>query len=181
MLRLRTGQRPMQRCVPGLPDVQSDHSAVQVFSKPKLLSQRNRCSIGCICDLCWARTARGRVPWKAPGLWQNSTAVTRSVLVLQQSSELQTGSVAQEAAKACCLGSLSSGRGCTVSTPLFATTCTTTCSGLELPVHILCRKSGQSLALSLPLDFDCRLLTASAVSSILSGGSKTHRDSEFLN
>jgi len=32
-----------------------------------------------------------------------------------------------------------------------------------------------------PLDFDCRLLTASAFPSILSGGSKIHGDSELSN
>ena len=42
---------------------------------------------------------------------KNSTAVKRGIQILQQSSELQAGSVAQEAAKACCLDSLSSDRG----------------------------------------------------------------------
>ena len=74
----------------GLTAAQSDHSANQVLSKPKLLSQRNRGeSIGYTCELCCARTAWGRIPWKAPGLWQNSTAVKRSIQILQQSSELQ--------------------------------------------------------------------------------------------
>jgi len=35
----------------------------------------------------------------------------RSIQILQQRSELQAGSIAQEAAKACCLDSLSSDRG----------------------------------------------------------------------
>jgi len=35
--------------------------------------------------------------------------------------------------------------------------------------------------LPLDFDFDCRLLTASAFPSILSGGSKIHGDSELSN
>jgi len=40
---------------------------------------------------------------------------------------------------------------------------------IDLPVHRLCKKICQSLALPLPLDFDfdCRLLTASAFSYLL--------------
>ncbi|DBA91289.1 TPA: hypothetical protein ACH3X2_004054 [Trebouxia sp. C0005] len=80
MLRLRTGQRPVQRCVWGLTAAQIDHSADGVLSKPNLLSLRNRGeSTDYTCELCWARTAKGRIPWKAPGLWQNSTAVKRSI------------------------------------------------------------------------------------------------------
>ncbi|DBA73388.1 TPA: hypothetical protein ACH3X1_011431 [Trebouxia sp. C0004] len=62
----------------------------------------------------------GKDTLEGPRLWQNSTAVKRSIQLLQQSSELQTGSVAQEAAKTCCLDSLSSDRGlCTKKRPEF--------------------------------------------------------------
>ena len=152
----------------GLTAPQSDHSANQVLSKPKLLSQRNRGeSIGYTCELCCARTVQGRIPWKAQRLWQNSTAVKRGIRVLQQSSELQAGSVAQEAAKACCLSSLTlcQRRGCPGSTPLFSEQQLVVAhSTLKLPVHRLCRNKCQSRALPVPLHFHCRLQTADCVS-----------------
>ena len=60
---------------------------------------------------------------EAKGLWQNSTAVKLSIQMLQQSSKLQSGSVA---AKACCLDSLFSERVRLYSQYIFvlrATTC----------------------------------------------------------
>ena len=55
-------------------------------------------------------------------------AVKRSIQILQKSSELQAGSVAQEAAKACCLDSLSSDRGYRQNTFVFRATI---CSGSQ--------------------------------------------------
>jgi len=54
--------------------------------------------------------------------WQNKTAGTCSVLLLQQSNSQAARAVAQEDTKACCLHKLSSdkGRACSVSKPLFS-------------------------------------------------------------
>ena len=113
----------------------------------------------------------GKDSLEGPGLWQ-STVVKRSIQILQQSSELQTGSIAQEAAKACCLDSLSSDRkrkkdrerGCTVSIALFSVQQIAVAHTiLKRPVHKLCKIKWPGSGP--PLDY-----------SVLSGGSKVHRN-----
>ena len=80
--------------------------------------------------------------------------------ILQQSSELKRCTKKQQRPTAWTTSRLIEGEAVQSAHLFFQQQLAVAHTTLKLPVHRLCKTIGQSLALLLPLGFDCRLLTA---------------------
>ena len=117
--------------------------------------------------LCHAKIRSEAIPWKAQGLWQNSTATKCSIQFLQQSSESHTRGFAQEVTKGLLIAQAVPRlrkRLCNQQSFVFsATSCSgTPCTVPTSPQPVQKKLPASALPLPFDLDLDGGGLRASA-------------------